>query len=189
MDSLDLLASASETFHERIAAVNHNGWAGVSTCSDWTVRDILDHVVGGNRFAVASLDGLPLGVAFISALSLGFEGEPVELYSVSAADQLRAFGSPEAFTRLVDHPMGQITGSDFLNLRICDLVLHSWDIARSTRGREQIDDGLVEFVWTQIADDEGTFLKSGSYGTLQHLGSDRTLTTMDRVLLSSGRTP
>ena len=189
MDPLDWLASASDTFHDRIAAVNRNGWTGVSTCTDWTVRDILDHVVGGNRFAVASLDGQPLGEAFLSALSLGFDGEPVAMYSVSAADQLRAFGSPDALRCVVDHPMGQITGLDFLHFRICDLVLHSWDVARSTGGGEHLDDGLVEFVWAQMADGGGSVLQSGSYGTNHHLDDDSSLTTIDRVLLSSGRKP
>lgn len=189
MDPLDLLGSASETFHDKIADIDADGWNGISTCTDWTVRDILDHVVGGNRFAVASLDGQPLGEAFLSAMSLGFDGEPVELYSVSAADQLRAFRSPDALRSLVDHPMGQIAGLDFLNFRICDLVLHSWDVARSTGGGEQLDDALVEFVWTQMADGKGPVLKSGSYGTHQDLDGDRSLTTMDRVLLSSGRRP
>jgi uncharacterized protein (TIGR03086 family) len=189
VDPLCFLASASETFHDRIASVSCSEWAGGSTCTEWTVRDVLDHVVGGNRFAVASLDGLPLEEAFTSALSLGFDGEPVDLYSVSAADQLRAFGTSNALMTMIDHPMGQISGLEFLGYRICDLVLHSWDIARSTGGAERIDDDLVEFVWTQMVDGTGSVLESGSYGTHQPLDDDRSVTTMDRVLLASGRTP
>jgi hypothetical protein len=93
VDPLGYLASASDTFYCRISAVRRGEWAGGSTCDEWTVRDVLDHVVGGNRFAVASLDGLPVEAAFTSALSLGFDGDPIDLYSVSAADQLRAFGT------------------------------------------------------------------------------------------------
>jgi hypothetical protein len=94
-----------------------------------------------------------------------------------------------ALVKMVDHPMGQISGLQFLGYRICDLVLHSWDIARSTRGSEQIDDDLVEFVWTQMAGGTGGVLESGFYGTHQRLDEDRAITPMDRVLLASGRTP
>jgi len=90
---------------------------------------------------------------------------------------------------MVDHPMGQITGLEFLNFRICDLVLHSWDIARSTGGSERIDDDLVEFVWSQFADGAGSVLESGHYGTYERLGDDGSVTMMDSVLLASGRTP
>ena len=189
MDQRDLLAVASATFRDRIVCVGDGQWSHASTCDEWSVRDIVDHVVGGNRFAARAVEGLSLEVAFAEALAAGFDGNPVVLFSESADEQLSAFGMPDALDRTVDHPMGPINGLDFLGFRICDLVIHSWDVARSTGGVEEIDDSLTEFVWSQIYRSSGILLASGSYGSPQRPTDTQPRSRMDEVLLSAGRTP
>ena len=189
MTPLELLASATETFRVRLSCLTAEDLEGLSTCTEWTVRDISDHVVGGNRFAVATLAGEPLDSAVQSAMRGGFDGDPVDLFSVSATAQLRAFNSPEVLTNSVEHPMGAITGKEFLEFRICDLVLHSWDVARSTGGDERIADELVEFVLRQFADGKGRVLDSKSYDSPIHHGNESSITSWDEALLLSGRRP
>ncbi len=189
VNPLALLDVASQSFLEKILNVEQSAWDASSTCAEWTVRDVNDHVAGGNRFSVACLAGSSFEHAFAAALNDGFDGDPIEMFSFSAESQLRAFSEPDALKVTVNHPMGQITGLTFLGYRICDLALHAWDIARSTDTDEQIDDRVVEFVANHFADGSSGVFSSGSYGPAHHVVGDRPLSQWDQVLITSGRTP
>ena len=55
MDSLTLLRRAGDFYDRRLAAVTADQWSMPSICDGWSVKDLADHVLGGNRFA--ALDG------------------------------------------------------------------------------------------------------------------------------------
>ena len=116
-------------------------------CEGWSIRDLVDHVLGGNRFAVSLLAGRSADEAFIDALEPGFDGDPVALHRVSATAQHDAFAAAGALDRVVHHPVGEIDGRQFLGFRLGDLVLHGWDLARSTGGDDSLDEELLPAVW------------------------------------------
>jgi uncharacterized protein (TIGR03086 family) len=140
----------------------HGGRA--SACDGWAVRDLADHVIGGNRFAVDLLSGATPVEAFTAALDAGFEGDPVELARESAEARSAAFGEPGAPARSVLHPLGPISGAEFLGFRVGDLVLHGWDLARSIGADRHIDDALVDFTLEAFEADVHGLLASGAYG-------------------------
>src|SRR5664280_374498 len=140
----------------------HGGRA--SACDGWAVRDLADHVIGGNRFAVDLLSGATPVEAFTAALDAGFEGDPVELARESAEARSAAFGEPGAPARSVLHPLGPISSAEFLGFRVGDLVLHGWDLARSIGADRHIDDALVDFTLEAFEADVHGLLASGAYG-------------------------
>ena len=147
VESIEALGRAGDAYRSRLIQVGAAQWAEPSTCEEWTVKELADHVLGGNRFAVSLLAGLSSPDAFAEALAGGFSGPPADQFDISAADQLSAFSRPGALDQLVDHPAGQISGRMFLNFRLGDLLLHGWDLARSTGGDEYLDADLVPIVW------------------------------------------
>ena len=165
MDLIALLRRASE-FHERqLVTITADEWALPSNCDGWTVKDLADHVLGGNRFAVGMLAGLDAGAAFADALALGFDDDPVAAYRASVAAQLAAFEAPDALTVLVHHPAGDIGAREFLGFRLGDLLLHAWDLAQST-GREcTLDEELVPVVWEAYRPILGAANDRGVFGT------------------------
>ena len=48
--------------------------------------------------------------------------------------------------RRIDHPLGEISGREFLEFRVFDISLHAWDLARSIGANEQLAPDLVEVV-------------------------------------------
>ena len=122
-------------------------WELPSVCDGWTVKDLADHVLGGNRFAVPLLDGESSEAAFSIALAGGFDGGAVGLFDVSMAAQLEAFEMPGALEVEVQHPSGPTSAATFAGLRTGDLLLHGWDLARSCGGEEDLDEELVAEVW------------------------------------------
>jgi uncharacterized protein (TIGR03086 family) len=147
VEPLEALTRAAARYAEALAMVDTTEWNSQSTCSDWTVRDLADHVVGGNRFAVALLAGHSTQDAYLSAFEGGFEDDPQRAFDLSAAAQLTAFATIGSLDRLLRHPVGDISARVFLGFRVGDLLLHGWDVSRSIGKNAEMDDELVAEVW------------------------------------------
>jgi uncharacterized protein (TIGR03083 family) len=77
MDALDYLRKATDLFDEKLAPVTADQLDGPTPCEAWTVRDLIQHVTGGNRWAVALLDGGTAEAALETALAPGFGDDVV----------------------------------------------------------------------------------------------------------------
>jgi uncharacterized protein (TIGR03086 family) len=143
MDALTALTRASAEFERRLAAVPAGRWQDPTPCAAWTVRDIADHITGGNRFAVLVLGGATVADAFAQVRSGDFSDDPLTAFLASAAAQIGAFSRPGAMGEIFRHPAGDIPGHRFAGLRVGDLIVHAWDIARATGTDEHLDEELA----------------------------------------------
>jgi uncharacterized protein (TIGR03086 family) len=147
MDLLNALEVATDEFGRRVAAVDQGGWTGATPCSDWDVHYLTAHVVGGNRFAVLILGGMSASDAIESVMSAPQLGDDaLSAWAITSVAQLDAFRSAEVLERRVDHPLGEISGREFLEFRVFDITLHAWDLARSIGADERLDADLVQTV-------------------------------------------
>ena len=147
MDLLSALEVATEEFGRRLAAVDHDGWTDATPCSDWDVRYLSAHVVGGNRFAVLILGGMSAADAIEDVMSAPQLGDDaLAAWAITSVAQLDAFNAARALERRVDHPLGEITGREFLEFRVFDMTLHAWDLARAIGASERLDADLVNAV-------------------------------------------
>ena len=171
MEPLAALARASAGYERRLMSVSDNHWDRPSVCDGWSIRDVADHVLGGNRFAVGLLAGQSADEALAHAMEPGFDDDPVVSYRASATAQHDAFAAAGALEHVVHHPAGEIDGSHFLGFRLGDLVLHGWDIARSIGSDETLDEELLLAVWNAYqpilsAADERWAFGDGSSGNV-----------------------
>ena len=56
-DLRDAMARAMAGFAAMVAEVGEDEWTRPSMCDGWTIHDVADHVIGGDRFAAIILDG------------------------------------------------------------------------------------------------------------------------------------
>jgi uncharacterized protein (TIGR03086 family) len=54
---VDELAQALRGTEQLVAAVRDEQWTRPTPCTDWKVRDLVNHLVGGNRCSPASSAG------------------------------------------------------------------------------------------------------------------------------------
>jgi len=147
MDLTNALDQATDEFGRRLALVRPDGWAHATPCEGWDVHYLAAHVVGGNRFAVSILRGMSASEAIERVMSEPQLGdEPMTAWTTSAAEQRDAFHASGAMERRIDHPLGEITGRQFLEFRLFDVTLHAWDLARSIGADEQMNAQLVDVV-------------------------------------------
>jgi uncharacterized protein (TIGR03086 family) len=127
-DPLDQLGPALDATDQLVAGVRPDQWSEETGCPGWSVRDLVEHVVGG-QFAFAAIlnradpaDGStdPLGADPTAALR-------------RSGDALRsAFARPGVLDEVFTVPAGTVPGAFALHLRLTELLVHGWDLARAT---------------------------------------------------------
>lgn len=143
---VDRFLAAGAGFERRLHAVQFAQWSWPTPCTDWNVRQLVNHMTRGNLNYVNLLRGGDAAefVRLRDADALG--ADPVGAYSRSVRVCAEAFGEPGALQRVLDYPLGPVTGRQALAVRITDSVVHTWDLARAVGGDESLDAGLVAWI-------------------------------------------
>jgi uncharacterized protein (TIGR03086 family) len=141
--TVEQLDSVHETMQPLVAAVGTDQWSAPTPCGDWDVRRLLAHVVGGNRVFAAALGGAPLEQARQALAGDPLGEDPVVAYAESAAAVAAAFRAPGALERPVTIPFGTVPGAVALHLRIVEVLVHGWDLARATGRTVSYPDDVV----------------------------------------------
>src|SRR3954452_6555330 len=147
MDLLVALDAATDEFGQRLALVGGEAWGFSTPCADWDVRYLAAHVIGGNHFAALILGGMPAADAIDHVMSSSQLGrDAMAAWATTCTAQASAFAEVLASGRRIDHPLGEISASEFLRFRVFDITLHSWDLACAIGASEHLDPDLVEVV-------------------------------------------
>jgi uncharacterized protein (TIGR03086 family) len=128
------------------------------------VRDLLHHVVGGNRMSVVLLEGGSAADAMALREDDLLGDDFLLAYEDSVADSRRAFTEVGSLDSIVHHPMGDIPAAQLLGYRVTDLTLHGWDLARAVGADEAIDAELAEFVLAGLLPMAPVIAKIGVFG-------------------------
>lgn len=144
---LDHLARAFDATDVLIAGIRDGQWSHPTPCPDWNVRALVNHLVAGNRTFAAIVRGEPpLPLERIRQMhgvdQLG--DNPAGAYRETRAGLLAAFNQPGALERVLQAPIGPVPGVVLLHLRITDLLVHGWDLARATGQPARLPDDIAE---------------------------------------------
>ena len=143
---LDRYVLASGGFGERLARVAPGQWAWPTPCAEWNVRQLVNHMTRGNLSYRGLLDGAASAefLRLRDADALG--DDPAGAYAGSVRECAGGFGRPGALRRVLDYPLGPVTGEQALAVRTADTAIHTWDLARATGGDDTLDPGLVAWI-------------------------------------------
>ncbi|MFT4038211.1 MAG: TIGR03086 family metal-binding protein [Thermomicrobiales bacterium] len=138
-----LLEEACKTVEAVIANITPEQMNLPTVNDDWDVRELINHLVRGNLWAVQNLatGGAPRPDGdFIGDVS------PAQAFSESANDMIKAFHAPGALGVMVTMPFGEMPGAALAMFRTGDLVGHAWDLAQATGQDTNIAPQLSEQV-------------------------------------------
>jgi uncharacterized protein (TIGR03086 family) len=186
VDQFAALECATAGFAAILALVRAEQWSRPSINPGWSVRELVNHVVGGNRRYVVLLSGAP--TAEVEKLrDLDHLGEdPVESFARTSAEVRGAFARPGALGAIVHHRKGDRTGADLLTMRVMEHALHGWDLARSIDVDAQIDPDVVATLLAAL-DADATLLPRSGYPPVDALPDH--LEPQARLLALTGRSP
>jgi uncharacterized protein (TIGR03086 family) len=189
---LNLLALARLEFKRRLALVGVDDWARPTPCTEWNVRQLVNHVIGSDLRYTDLLNG---GSAddFVrrhheeTGEAHMMSGDPHDDWERSGAAFDSAIRERGAAQRVVDYPWGPLLGRELLENRIVDITIHTWDLARAIDADDVLDERLVRrclsarfFQRPERDDTRGRDAERSSRGTVR---------PQDRLLLASGRSP
>lgn len=134
---LDPLTTALGVTDAVIAGVRPDQWMLATACPEWDVRQLVDHLVHGNWMFARALGET-------AAVRTGNSDDPLGDFRRSARALQAAFGSPGALDRIVTVPFGRVPGGVALHLRVTELLVHGWDIARATHQPIAVPEDLAQ---------------------------------------------
>ncbi|HEX3425292.1 MAG TPA: TIGR03086 family metal-binding protein [Acidimicrobiales bacterium] len=135
------LAIVLDAMERVITGIGDDQWADPTPCAEWSVGDVVNHVVGGNlRFAQA-IAGEETAVPDPAQDA---DANPVGAFHASATAVLEAFRTPGALEKVVTVPFGTVPGIVALHLRLTEILVHGWDLARATGQDAQFPEEVAE---------------------------------------------
>jgi uncharacterized protein (TIGR03086 family) len=184
--ALEMYRRSVEEFGQRVMAIGVDDWVRPTPCTEWSVRDLVRHLVYEELWTPPLLAG-----ATIADVGDRFEGhilgdDPQVAWKEAAAHALAA-ATPGVLDRTVHLSFGDFPGRDYLGQLTADHVIHAWDLARGINAADRIDPELVEFVYNFMAPQAEQWAAAGVFAPQVDVPADAD--PQSRLLALSGRTP
>ena len=147
VDPRPVYARATEQAAALVKTVRTEQLSGPTPCTEFDVRTLLSHMVGGTlRIAVVGEGGDGMAVHPFA------EGVPDDgwtaAYDEVRARVLKAWESDARMETPVRVPWGEVPGRAALSGYVMELVTHTWDLSESLGHPLELDQSVAEFALT-----------------------------------------
>lgn len=146
LDELEALDLAGRELERRLTDVPLDQLDRPSSCPEWSVYDLVNHVIGGGHRYRLLMHGAPAEQLAPTRTQDHVHPDPVTSYFRWEEPLRTAFHETGALERVVHHPAGDRSGLDLLRMRSLELTLHAWDLARSLDLDEALDAELAGYL-------------------------------------------
>lgn len=192
-DLLALILSGQREFTARVHAIGDEQWAVATPDTEWSVADLVAHLIDEHRWAGPLLHGQDLesaGKVVEGSRSLpvggGVGANLAQEWDEAAIVSAEAFSAPGAFDREVSLSRGATPVGEYAQEMIVDLVVHSWDLAQAIGYQEPLPEALVSYAYARVAA-AGDMSGSGFFAPpvdVAHGASG-----IDKLVAATGRRP
>ncbi|MGH3506093.1 MAG: TIGR03086 family metal-binding protein [Nocardioidaceae bacterium] len=185
MDLVTLHARTVQVWLGYVDGVQENQWDAATPCTDWTVRDLVNHVVGEDLWTVPLLEG-----STIEEVGDRFEGDvlgsdPIGVARDSGRAAADATASAVPGGGTVRLSYGEDSVDNYVGQLAADHLVHAWDLAVATGQDAELDEDLVSAVAAWYAPWESAYRAGGAVGAR----SDTSNNPQDDLILGFGRDP
>jgi uncharacterized protein (TIGR03086 family) len=154
MDLVDRYQNAAEGFTARLDAVADDQWDNPTPCTDWNVRELVDHVIAIQR-------QIPEGLGMI----VDDGGTPQATWNAVRESALAALRQPGALDRTMPGAGGRVVPVEMALIpRLSDVLVHTWDLARATGGDERLNPEIAAIVLERLKPNDEILRSSGTFG-------------------------
>lgn len=169
-----------------VDAVPPDRWDDPTPCPDWSVRQLLGHLVDGQVQVLAMVgdDGPRRPVTDPGELGALAGPDPAASWR-RAHEEAAATLAGVAPTAVVTTPLGPRTVEQLLGLALVEPVVHSWDLATATGQPADLDPEAVAALLPGVLALGGELQGTGVYGAAVPVADDAP--AQDRLLAALGR--
>jgi uncharacterized protein (TIGR03086 family) len=164
MDAATLHRRTVETWTDRLNGVGADQWDARTPCTGWSVRDLVNHVVGEERWTVPLMQGRTIEDV---GDSLGGDllGDDPSRSATEAAQQAMAVVEDRLPSGgKVRLSYGEEDMDEYVRQLSSDHLVHAWDLAAATAGNTVLDPDLVDEVARWFTDRERFYREGGAIG-------------------------
>jgi len=125
-------------------------------CASWTVRELINHMIGGAMWAAGAVQS---GTSDSDGSDTPdfTDGDCLASFDEGVANVTEAFGSPEAGDKTLSLPFGEIPAPVFMGFATTDAFVHGWDLAKATGQSTDLDpeyaQGMLDVSRANIQDE------------------------------------
>ncbi|MGA4542134.1 TIGR03086 family metal-binding protein [Uniformispora flossi] len=187
MDILDAFDRAMREFDSRVHQVAPDQWGSDTPCTDWSVRDLVNHVTAEHLWAPELFAGKTL-----AEVGDRFDGDvlgdnPVRTWERAAEESRAAFHADGALDRAVHTSAGLTPAPEYAWQMISDLTVHAWDLARGIGADDGVDPGLAQAVYDAMSPHVASWQGYGIFAPPVPVPDDAPV--QDRLVGLLGRRP
>jgi uncharacterized protein (TIGR03086 family) len=162
--TVDRHRRAVDEFDRRARAIRDDQWHLPTPCTDWSVRDLVNHLVYEDLWTPELFSGKT-----VADVGDRYEGDllgndPRGAWEAAKSKALAAVQQPGALERQVHVSWGQISGEEYALQLFNDHLIHAWDLARAIGADERLDPELVEASYQLAKPREDELKQSGVFG-------------------------
>jgi len=192
-DLLALYLSAEREFTVRVHAVGEDQWNNATPDTEWTVADLVEHLIEEHRWAAPLMHGKDLESAakvVEGSRSLPVDGgvgaNLAQEWDEAVTLSNEAFTAPGALDREVELSRGATPVRAYLAEMIFDLTIHAWDLGQAIGYDAPLPDDLVAATFSAVSA-MGDLSGSGMFAPPVDCPDDAP--TIDKLVAATGRKP
>lgn len=179
-----LMPGSINSFTALVHAVDASDWTSSTPCTDWSVRDLVNHVTGEHLWVPHLLGG-----ETIEQVGSRYDGDvlgadPVATWDAAALASSKEFAAASD-SQVVQLSFGATPLSEYADQMLTDLVIHGWDLARSIGVPPAADPEAVAHVTAYLGEHVEEWRGYGFKDAVPGSYSD----PLDQLIALSGRRP
>ena len=164
MDVVEMHRRASEEFVRQVTSVGADQWGDPTPCSAWTVRELVNHVVGEERWTVPLLAGRTIADVGDSLDGDLLGDDPASAAAHAARAAQNAVIEPVLRGATVQLSYGEEQAAEYVYQLTADHLVHSWDLAVAIGTVPDLDPQVVDGVATWFKEREDLYRGGGAIG-------------------------
>jgi uncharacterized protein (TIGR03086 family) len=159
-----LLVRSMELFDAGVSAVPDDAWQARTPCTDWGVRELVNHVTVEDLWIPPLFAG-----ATIEEVGDRFDGDqlgedPKAAWADAFHQARAAVDDDGAMARTVHLSFGDLPGSEYALQLFADHLIHYWDLASATGQAAELPRDLVAACVDWFSANEEAYRSAGAIG-------------------------
>ncbi len=187
-DELEWFETAVRSFGDRVHRVGADQWSGTTPSTEWTVHDLVGHVVGECAWVPPLVGGKTIADVGDSLSGDLLGDDPVAAWDQQSGAALTSWREPGALDRTVHLSYGDESALEYCRQVAFDVLVHSWDLARAIGDDDALDphavDHALEWLTPEVLD---AWSRGGAFAAQVSVAADAS--PQDRLIALTGRQP
>jgi uncharacterized protein (TIGR03086 family) len=178
---------AVDSFVDKVNQVRPGQWTMPTPCSDWNVRQLVNHIVSEQLWSAPLFEGTTIADVG-DRLDGDLLGDDPQARAAEAGTTAKqAVLADGAMGMTVHLSFGDTPAEEYVAQLLADHVIHGWDLAVAIGADRTLDPEAVAFLTAWFAEREALYRGGGAIGPRVEVPAEAS--DQDRLIAAFGRDP